>query len=42
MSIENIEMIVQHEIRTRWHTRLEELGLLAVITIVLAALITAV
>jgi hypothetical protein len=37
----SIEMIVQHEISTRRHTRLEALGLLAAIAIVLAALITA-
>lgn len=39
MSIDNIEMIAQHEVSTRWHGRLEALGLFAVIAIVLAALI---
>ena len=41
MSVENFEMIAQHEISERWHGRLYALSLLAAIGVVLTAVITA-
>lgn len=40
MSIQNFEMIAQHEISERWHGRVHALTLLATIAIVLTAVIT--
>lgn len=41
MSIENFEMIAQHEITARWHGRLHALTLIAAIGVVLAAVVNA-
>jgi hypothetical protein len=40
MSIENLDMIQQHLIRTRRQNRLGAFGILLLITLVLAALVT--
>jgi hypothetical protein len=41
MTIENLEMIVQHEISARSHARLQAVALVLAIAIVVAAIVTA-